>query len=76
MILFIFSLNIFAQNNCYKETTVWEAIGWSSGSGISLGAHDAYAKDACVTFNGKEYLSNINANVWSPTAYPAGWRLK
>jgi len=40
------------------------------------GAHDAYAKDACVTFNGKEYLSNIDANVWSPTVYPAGWRLK
>ena len=38
------------------------------------GAHDAYAKDALVIFNGKVYQSLIPANVWSPTVYPAGWR--
>lgn len=40
------------------------------------GGHDAYNIDDCITFNGVEYLSNINANVWSPNVYPAGWRLK
>ena len=28
----------------------------------------------CVTFNGKCYESRIDVNVWSPSAYPAGWR--
>ena len=27
-----------------------------------------------VTFNGKTYESVINNNVWSPSAYPAGWK--
>lgn len=39
------------------------------------GAQDAYAIGAKVTFNGLHYESKINANVWSPTAYPAGWQL-
>ena len=37
------------------------------------GAHDAYAKGDKVTFEGKHYISLIDANVYSPTAYPAGW---
>lgn len=39
------------------------------------GAHDAYAKDSKVTFEGKHYKSLIDANVYSPTAYPQGWKL-
>ena len=39
------------------------------------GAHDAYAKDAKVTFEGKHYKSLIDANAYSPTAYPQGWEL-
>ena len=38
------------------------------------GAHDAYKKGDKVTFNGKHYISLIDANVYSPTAYPAGWK--
>lgn len=38
------------------------------------GAHDAYNKGDKVTFNGKHYISLIDANVYSPTAYPAGWQ--
>lgn len=38
------------------------------------GAHDAYAKGDKVTFEGKHYISLIDANVYSPTAYPAGWQ--
>ena len=37
------------------------------------GAHDAYAKGSKITFEGKHYISLIDANVYSPTAYPAGW---
>lgn len=39
------------------------------------GGHDAYNTGDCVTFNGSIYESKINANVWSPTSYPAGWEL-
>ena len=38
------------------------------------GAHDAYKKGDKVTFEGKHYISLIDANVHSPAAYPAGWQ--
>ena len=38
------------------------------------GAHNAYKKGDKVTFNGKHYISLIDGNVYSPTAYPAGWQ--
>lgn len=31
-----------------------------------LGAHDAYAKGAKVSHNGKHWISDIDANVWEP----------
>lgn len=37
------------------------------------GAQDAYNIGDQVSFNGNIYESLIDANVWSPTAYPAGW---
>ena len=39
------------------------------------GAADAYKKGDRVTFEGKVYESTIDANVWSPSAYPAGWKV-
>ena len=39
------------------------------------GAHDAYNIGDKVTYNGQVYESLINGNTWSPTAYPAGWKL-
>lgn len=39
------------------------------------GAHDAYAAGDQVTFEGQHYTSLIDNNVWSPAAYPTGWRL-
>ena len=33
-----------------------------------------YMKGDQVTFNGKTYESTIDNNVWSPEAYPQGWR--
>ena len=38
------------------------------------GAHDAYKQGDRVTYNGAVYESTINANVWAPDAYPAGWK--
>ena len=39
------------------------------------GAHDAYNKGDRVLFNGKVYESLIDANTWSPDAYPQGWKV-
>lgn len=39
------------------------------------GAHDAYTKGDKIAFEGKHYVSLIDANVYSPTTYPAGWKL-
>lgn len=38
------------------------------------GGHDAYKQGDRVTFNGEVYESLINANVYSPTDYPQGWK--
>ena len=38
------------------------------------GAHDAYKKGDKVKFEGKVYESLIDANTYSPSAYPAGWK--
>lgn len=35
---------------------------------------NAYMKGDKVRFDGKIYESLIDNNVWSPAAYPAGWR--
>lgn len=38
------------------------------------GSSDAYKKGDKVTYNGSTYESLIDSNVWSPDAYPAGWK--
>ena len=35
------------------------------------GAHNAYAKGAKVSHNGKRWVSDVDANVWEPGVY--GW---
>lgn len=40
-----------------------------------LGASDAYNKGDIVSYNGDIYESTIDGNVWSPDAYPAGWKV-
>jgi hypothetical protein len=36
------------------------------------GAHDAYAKDAQVTWNDEHWISDYDANIWEPGVF--GWR--
>ena len=38
------------------------------------GSHDAYKQGDRVTYNGDVYESLINANAYSPTDYPQGWK--
>lgn len=64
---------------------VWEpgVSGWrekvEEGAGPAewvqpTGAHDSYKKGDRVRFEGKNYESLMDGNVWSPAAYPAGWK--
>ena len=39
------------------------------------GAHDAYKTGDKVTYNGKKYICQMDNCVWTPDAYPAGWKL-
>ena len=39
-------------------------------------ATNAYSTGDKVLFEGNVYVSLIDNNVWSPTAYPAGWKLE
>lgn len=39
------------------------------------GAHDAYNQGDIVSYNGTLYESLIDGNVYSPDAYPAGWKI-
>lgn len=39
-----------------------------------LGATDAYNTGDIVSYNGALYISTIDGNVWTPDAYPAGWK--
>ena len=38
------------------------------------GAHDAYDEGDIVNYNGTLYESKMNGNVYSPEAYPDGWK--
>lgn len=54
---------------------LWKKIGdpseeWPEWS-QPLGAHDAYNTGDKVTYDGKHWLSTVDANVWKPGVY--GW---
>lgn len=38
------------------------------------GAHDAYRVGDKITYNGKHYTCVVDGCVWTPDAYPQGWR--
>lgn len=62
-----------------SATSLYKKIGVSDdGTPIwvqPLGATDAYNTGDQVMYNGKKYESLINANVWAPDVYEAGWKL-
>ena len=41
-----------------------------------IGTQDAYNTGDRVTFENQHYISLIDNNVWSPTAYSTGWALQ
>ena len=62
-----------SANSLYKKVGVT-----SSGYPLwvqPLGATDAYNIGDIVSYKDKLYKSIINANVWAPDVYPAGWEV-
>ena len=63
-----------------KAHTLWDEVQVTPDYPVWVqptGAHDSYNEGDRVhfpTINDPVYESVINANVWSPTAYPEGWK--
>jgi len=62
-----------------KTPALWTPVLETKGAAPDpfvqpTGAADAYSVGDRVTFQGAVWESTMDANVWSPTAYPAGWK--
>lgn len=72
--------NHTAQANWTPDTapSLFSPIGYDeSGYPVWVqptGAHDAYNIGDIVNYNGTLYQSLIDGNVYSPVAYPTGWK--
>ena len=55
--------------------TLWKLTAPPVGEWVQPGSTNPYMLGDRVLFGGKVYESKINNNVWSPSAYPAGWKL-
>lgn len=65
-----------AENNPDNAPTMWEDINYIEGYRIipeTLTSGLAFAKDECGWWNGVLYKSLIDANVYTPDQYAAGW---
>lgn len=56
----------------WVEVSVEEWQEWRQPTG----AQDAYMTGDKVTFEGNHYISLMDYNVYSPTAYPQGWQMQ
>ena len=68
-----------AENNPDNAPTLWEDIAYKDGIRIipeTITAGLAFSKDELGWWNDILYVSLIDSNVWTPTAYPAGWSVK
>lgn len=60
---------VYGWKNLSNPVTEPEVLPWVQPTG----AHDTYNIGDKVIFEGHLWKSLIDANVWSPTGYPAGW---
>ena len=65
------------ENNPENAPTLWEEILYKEGVRIIpdvITVGTAFAKDEQGWWKDELYTSLINANVYTPDAYPAGWQ--
>lgn len=68
-----------AENAPDAAKTLWEDISYREGIRIipdEITAGTAFAKDEEGWWGDVIYVSLIDANVWTPEAYPPGWEVK
>ena len=66
------------QNTPDNAHTLWEDIAYKKGIRIIpeiITAGTAFAKGEQGWWKDVLYTSLVDANVWTPEAYPAGWKL-
>lgn len=66
------------ENNPDNAPTLWQAIAYRNGIRIipaTITAGEAFAKGELGWWGDAVYESLIDANVYTPEAYPAGWTL-
>lgn len=66
------------DNNPENAPSLWEDINYKEGYRIipeTVTAGTAFAMDECGWWNDVLYRSLIAANVYTPDAYPAGWKI-
>lgn len=66
------------QNTPDNAPTLWEDIAYKLGDRIipdTITAGTAFAKGEKGWWGDALYVSLIDANVWTPEQYPAGWRV-
>lgn len=64
------------QNTPDNAPTLWENIEYREGYRIipeTITVGTAFSKDECGWWGDQLYKSKINANVYTPEAYPDGW---
>lgn len=67
-----------ADNNPDNAPTLWEDIAYREGIRIipeTITVGTAFAKDELGWWGDVLYKSLIDANVWTPDAYPTGWEI-
>ena len=67
-----------AENTPDAAPALWEDIAYREGYRIipaTITAGTAFAKDECGWWGDVLYRSLIDANVYTPEAYPAGWEV-
>lgn len=65
-------------NNPDNAPTLWENIDYKDGYRIipeTITAGTAFAKDEYGWWKDVLYRSTIDANVWTPDAYPTAWQI-
>jgi len=66
------------ENNPDNAPTLWEDIAYREGYRIipeTITAGTAFAKDELGWWGDVLYKSKLEANVWTPAAYPDGWEI-
>ena len=67
-----------AENNPDNAPALWEDITYREGYRIiptTITVGTMFAKDECGWWGDVLYKSLIDANVYTPEAYPAGWEM-